>query len=97
MYALCEFAVDDNIFSRAQFAENQVDRFRNIFTCKTVDFEHINELVETNNPYLSQVQLNPVFEEHILGLMPEGYTDLQKAQYIYKVTEQKTGGQRERG
>ena len=83
MYALCEFAVDDNIFSRAQFAENQVDRFRNIFTCKTVDFEHINELVETNNPYLSQVQLNPVFEEHILGLMPEGYTDLQKAQYIY--------------
>ena len=83
MYALSEFAVEDNIFSRAKFAEHQVDRFRNIYTCKTVDFEHINQLVETNNPYLSQVELNPDFEEHILGKMPEGYSDLQKAQYIY--------------
>ena len=83
LYTFSRFSAHEDYFSKAYFDDKQIIRFENIYSYNTVDFQTVNEIVEDNNPLLSQTVVNPELQEAILGKMPEGYDDLQKAQYIY--------------
>lgn len=82
-YAFSRFANDEKIYNQAYLDEHQLSRFQQICDYHIVDFQAINYLTGDLNSYLDQTIVNPELQAEILGNMPQDYTDLQKAQYIY--------------
>lgn len=83
LYAFSKFSNEQKIYSKAYLNESQLYRFQQICDYKIADFQSTNYLCESLNDYLDDTKVSTELQAEILGSIPEGYTDLQKAQYIY--------------
>ncbi|MBQ3213432.1 MAG: hypothetical protein IJB10_00230 [Clostridia bacterium] len=83
LYSFSKFTNDQKIYNKAYLNEEQLSRFQQICDYQIADFQSVNYLTENLNFYLDETHLNPELQAEILDEMPQGYSDLQKAQYIY--------------
>ena len=83
MYALNEFAKQEHIFERFALPDSTIERFAKLQTNQQVDIESINQLASTDDNFQGQFSVSPKLEKVILKDMPEDYSSIQQAIYIY--------------
>ena len=83
MHALSQFVFREAIGESYYLTDNIVKRCQNLNEFRDRDFEAVNKLVTTDNPFLDQISIHPDLENAILSDMPEDYSDIEKAIYIY--------------
>lgn len=81
--AATQLAFSDAICECYYFSDDMVKRFQKLNEYKDVDFEAVNKFVTTNNPFLDGITIHPDLRDEVLGEMPEDYSDIEKAIYIY--------------
>ena len=65
------------------FPKDIMERFYQLENSDIVDIEAINQLNETDVPFIDKVKINPKLRDVVLKDIPSGATDLEKAIYIY--------------
>ena len=83
IYGCVMFLKQKKIINDYILQDNIKNRYEDLKTSKIVDIEAINEITETDNPYIDKIQLNQELEHAVLKDIPTKLTELEQAIFIY--------------
>ena len=94
LYCLQSLIYETEIGNNYYLGEKSYERLKEIISMRYIDYEYLNSFLNTKDNFVAQINLNPEFHEEILKDMPQDYTKLEKAIYIYlKLCDTLTYGQ----
>lgn len=83
LFATKVFFHNSDILAEYYFPDEVSDRIYSISNSRYYDIQAMNQLLETRDFPFPEKEINPDLEKEILKDMPEEFTSLQKAIYIY--------------
>ncbi len=81
-YALSK-SITQQTLDNYLFSQSFVTHYQDLTSYSLVDYQAINTLMTTQDPNISQIQVNQELHDLIYRDMPQDYTTLEKAIYIY--------------
>lgn len=82
-YAMKQYAEKNKIFDKYYFEEYDMRFYKQIKGDQIFDTSYINQVPETNDPFLDQTFLNQDLVDYIFSDMSEDYSLLEKSIYVY--------------
>lgn len=83
LHALSQFVFKEAISESYYLTDAMAKRCQKLNEFRERDFEAVNKFVTTENPYLDKIAIHPELEKTVLADMPEDYSTMEKAIYIY--------------
>ena len=82
-YVLKEFASKYNLFDRFVLPDESYGFYLDLLNDTFVNTAHFNTITKTKDDFINDVILNKELVNHVLKNMPENYSKLEQAIYIY--------------
>lgn len=82
-HALVRYAEQNQVLQKYVFPDEIVRRYNDIKAFKLIDHEALNQFYTTDNIFLDDTHINRNLEHLIMDSIPEEYSQLEKAIYVY--------------
>lgn len=83
VYATYKYFRETGVLNKYMVPENIYNRYDDIEKFQKIDIQSLNQLLETTDTKHNDFDLNEALKKQILNGMPENYSKLEKAIYIY--------------